>query len=276
MRHQRVRLAMLAIADGLGDAQAYWAEYRDHHPAALLEPRLAARVARRLTAADQPEQALALLEAVPLRQGLRTDGYRRWLDASLTALEALGRREEAQRLRLAFALERLSLPHLRDHLRLLPAFEDEPAREEALDSVLRHPNGPAALDFLHRWPDRGRAARLILERPDQLHGAPQRVLESIAGVLEGSQPLAATICLRLMVEWILDTAQSNRYQHAARHVASCRRLAAAIADWGRIPPHNVYIRNLLRDYGHRQAFARRLDLDNLLADDAPAPYSNDP
>lgn len=102
------------------------------------------------------------------------------------------------------------------------------------------------------------------------------MLESIAGVLEGSQPLAATICLRLMVEWILDTAQSNRYQHAARHVASCRRLAAAIADWGRIPPHNVYIRHLLRDYGHRQAFARRLDLDNLLADEAPAPYSNDP
>jgi hypothetical protein len=266
-RRQRVRLALLAIADGLGDAQAYWAEYRDHHPAALGRPRIAARVARRLTADGQPEQALTLLEAVPLRRGLRSDGYRRWLDARLTALEALGRREEAQRQRLDFALDRLSLPHLRDYLRLLPAFEDEPAREEALDAVLRHRNAPAALEFLHRWPDRRRTARLILERPDQLHGGDEDLLKSVVDALEGSQPLAAAVCLRLMVEFILETGQSNRYIRAVRHLASCRRLAAAIDDWGRIPHHNAYTRDLVRAYGHRTGFVNKLDFDNLLVED---------
>ena len=268
-RHQQVRLAMLSIADGLGDAHAYWAEYRDHHPAALRRPRIAARVARRFTAAGQPERALALLEVVRLRRGLRSDGYRRWLDAHLVALEALGRREEAQRLRKDFALDRLSLPHLRDYLGLLPAFEDEPAREEALDTVLRHRNGPAALEFLHRWPDRRRTARLILERPDQLHGGDETLLLGVVEALEGSQPLAASLCLRLVVEFILETGQSNRYSRAVRHLASCCRLAASIDNWGAIPHHNTYIRDLQRDYGHRKGFLTRLDRDNLLLEEAP-------
>jgi hypothetical protein len=265
-RHQEVRLAMLSIADGLGDAQAYWAEYRDHHPAGLRRPRIAARVARRLTAAGQPEQALALLQAVRLRRGLRSDGYRRWLDAHLAALEALGRREDAQRLRKDFALDRLSLSHLREYLRLLPAFEDEPAREEALETVLHHPNGPAALEFLHRWPDRRRTARLILQRPDQLHGGDETLLLGVVEALEGSQPLAASVCLRLVVEFILETGQSNRYNRAVRHLEGCRRLAAMINDWGAIPHHNTYIRDLTRDYSHRKGFLTRLNLENLLLD----------
>jgi hypothetical protein len=262
-RDQRVRLAMLAIADGLGDAQAYLAEYRDHHPAALRRARIAARVAQRLTAAGQPEQALTVLEAVPRRQGVHSDGYRRWLDAHLAALEAVGRTEEAQRWRREFALERLSIPHLRDYLRRLPDFEDGPACEEALDLVQRHPHGPAALAFLHHWPDRRRTARLILERPEQLPGGGE-LLEAVVEVLEASQPLAASLCLRAMVEHILEMGHSSRYTRAVRHLASCRRLASRINDWGRIPHHNAYARDLLRAYGHRMGFLNKLDLDNLL------------
>jgi len=55
---QTVRLAMLAIADALGDAEAYLADYPDHQPAALKRPLVAARVAQRLTAAGRPEEAL--------------------------------------------------------------------------------------------------------------------------------------------------------------------------------------------------------------------------
>lgn len=53
-RGRIVRLAMLAIADGLDDAQAYLAEYRDSHPSALRRPRIAARVAQRLTSPTRP------------------------------------------------------------------------------------------------------------------------------------------------------------------------------------------------------------------------------
>lgn len=263
-RRQAIRLAMLAIADGLGEAEAYLAEYQDHAPAGLERPRLVARVAQRLTAAGRAAQALALLEGVELPEGWRSDGARPWLDAQLEALEALGRAEAAQALRREFAIERLSLPHLRAYLQRLPAFEDGEAEEEMLEAVLGHRSFQAALEFLHRWPDQRRAARLILADPDRLNGADEPMLTAVAAVLEARQPLAASLCLRAMIEEVLEMARSSRYLRAVRHLESCRRLAASINDWDRIPPHNAYVRELLRAYGHRMGFLKKLDFDGLL------------
>ncbi len=263
-QRQDVRRALLAIADGLGDAEAYLAEYRNHAPAALGRPRLVARMAQRLTAAGQPARALALLEAVELPEGLGSDGARPWLDAQLEALEALGRSEEAQGLRRRFALERLSLPHLRAYLQRLPAFEDGEAEQELLEAVLEHPLFHPALEFLHRWPDQRRAARLIEAQPEQLNGANKPLLSAVAAGLEARHPLAASLCLRAMVEEVLDMAQTSRYTRAVRQLDSCRRLAIAIDDWGRFPPHNVYVRELLRAYGHLMGFLKRLNFDALL------------
>ena len=263
-QRQDVRRALLAIADGLGDAEAYLAEYRDHAPAALGRPRLVARMARRLTDVGQPERALALLQAVELAEGLGSDGARPWLDAQLLALDALGRDEEAQVLRRRFALERLSLPHLRAYLQRLPAFEDAEAEEELLEAVLEHPLFDPALDFLHRWPDPRRAARLIESHPEQLNGAHEPLLSAVAASLETRQPLAASLCLRAMIEEVLDMAQTSRYPRAVRQLESCRRLASAIDDWGRFPPHNAYVRGLLWAFGHLMGFMKRLDLDALL------------
>ena len=263
-QRQDVRLALLAIADGLGDAEAYLAEYRTHAPAALGRPRLVARIARRLTAAGQPERALALLEAVELPEGLGSDGARPWLDAQLEALEALGRGEEAQALRRRFGLERLSLAHLRAYLHRLPAFEDAEAEDELLETVLGHPLFDPALHFLHRWPDQRRAARLIESQPEQLNGANEPLLSAVAAGLETRYTLAASLCLRAMIEEVLDMAQTSRYSRAVRQLDSCRRLASAIGDWGRFPPHNAYVRELLRAYGHLMGFLNRLNFDALL------------
>ncbi|WP_216923290.1 DUF6880 family protein [Synechococcus sp. CCAP 1479/9] len=263
-RRQDVRLAMLAIADGLGEAEAHLAEYRDHAPAALERPRLVARIARRLTAAGRAAEALALLEGVELTQGWRSDGARPWLDAQLEAMEAIGHVDAAQALRREFGIERLSLSHLRAFLQRLPAFEDGEAEEELLEAVLEHRSFDASLEFLHRWPDQRRAARLILAHPDRLNGADEPLLTAVAAGLEERHPLAASLCLRAMIEEVLETAHSSRYARAVRHLENCRRLAAGIAEWGRIPPHNAYVRELLRAYGHRMGFLRKLDFDGLL------------
>ncbi len=263
-RRQAVRLAMLAIADGLGEVEAYLAEYRDHAPAGLGRPRIVARVAQRLTAAGRAAEALVLLEGVELTEGWHSDGARPWLDAQLETLEHLGRAEAAQALRRAFAIERLSLPHLRAYLKRLPAFEDGEAEEELLEAVLEHRSFQAALEFLHRWPDQRRVAQLILADPNRLNGADEPLLTAVAAGLEARQPLAASLCLRAMIEEVLDTAHSSRYLRAVRQLESCRRLAASITDWGRIPPHNAYVRELLRAYGHRMGFLKKLDFDGLL------------
>jgi hypothetical protein len=266
---QTVRLAMLAIADALGDAEAYLAEYRDHEPTALKRPLVAARVAQRLTAAGRAEEALALLDAAQPLPHQPPPGPGPWIDARIAALDQLARGEEAQQWRWRFGLLRLSSQHLRDHLKRLPAFEDGEAQERALDLVLEHPYLGPALEFLHQWPDRRRCARLILARPAELDRVDEKVLGVVAEALEADQPLAATLCLRALIESIVEQARSNRYRHAVRHLASCRRLAGAIAAWGAIPDHNAYIMDLLHAYGHRMGFLTKLDFDNLLLDELP-------
>ena len=266
---QTVRLAMLAIADALGDAEAYLAEYRDHQPAALKQPLVAARVAQRLTAGGRAAEALALLDgAQPLPQQT-PPGPGPWIDARIAALDQLQRGDEAQQLRWRFALLRLSNQHLREYLKRLPAFEDGEAQERALDLVLQHPYLGPALEFLHQWPDRRRCASLILARPAELDRADEKLLAAVAEALEADQPLAATLCLRALIESILEQARSNRYRHGVRHLASCRRLAGAIAAWGTIPDHNSYINELLYAYGHRVGFMNQLDPDNLLLPESP-------
>ncbi|MCX5961241.1 MAG: hypothetical protein NT053_15975, partial [Cyanobacteria bacterium] len=86
-----VSIAMLDIADAPGDAEAYLAEYRDHHPEALLVPAIAAKVAARLTKAGRAEEALTLLQAADPSLRRRSAGAEEWCDARLAALEALGR-----------------------------------------------------------------------------------------------------------------------------------------------------------------------------------------
>jgi hypothetical protein len=271
-RGQTVRLAMLAIADALGDAEAYLAEYRDHEPTALKRPLVAARVAQRLTTAGRAEEALALLDAAKPSADQTPPGPGPWIDARIAALDQLERGEEAQQLRWRFALLRLSSQHLRDYLKRLPAFEDGEAQERALDLALQHPYLGPALEFLHQWPDRRRCARLILARPAELERADEKVLGVVAEALEAEQPLAATLCLRALIEAIVEQARSNRYRHAVRHLASCRRLAGAVEAWGAIPVHNTYISELLYAYGHRAGFMNQLDFDTLLLPELPGEH----
>jgi hypothetical protein len=254
--HRRisVRLAMLAIADAQGDAQAYLAEYRNHEPAALTMPVIAAEVAERLTAAGRANEALNLLDGADPRQTKRLAGLVEWLDARISALEALERGEEAQVLRWGVVEQSLSIRHLRDYLKRLPDFEDAAEEERALELALRYPIFSQALRFLHQWPDRRRAARLILERQGELDGDSYELLGPVAGALEAQQPLAATLCLRAMIDFSLERARTSRYHHAARHLETCRALAAVIDDWKGVLDHAAYLAGLQQDHGRKFGF----------------------
>jgi hypothetical protein len=249
-----VSIAMLNIADVLGDAEAYLAEYRDHHPEALMVPAIAAKVAERLTKAGRAEEALTLLQAADPALRQRRAGAEAWCDARLAALEALGRGEEAQAQRWEFALLELSGRHLRDYLKRLPAFEDMPAEERALDLVAEHDDLEEALWFLLHWPEPHRAARLVLDTPQPLNGDRYILLAPLAELLEKPHPLAASRCLRAMIDFTLKVARSKRYSHAARHLETCHRLAAAIDNWGELADHRSYVAQLWRDHGRKYGF----------------------
>jgi hypothetical protein len=265
-----VSIAMLDIADALGDAEAYLAEYRDHSPEALTVPAIAAKVAARLTKAGRAEEALTLLQGADPTLRRRRTGAVEWCDARLDALEALGLSDDAQAQRWDFALLELSARHLRDYLKRLPAFEDIPAEEKALDLVAEHDDLEEALWFLLHWPEPHRAARLVLAAPKPLNGDLYFLLAPLAELLEKRQPLAATVCLRAMIDFTLRVKRPKRYPHAARHLETCHRLAAAINDWGELIDHRSYMLQLRRDHGRKYGFWGEVPKQIILEPEAEA------
>lgn len=106
-------------------------------------------------------------------------------------------------------------------------------------------------------------ARLIETQPEQLHGANEALPSAVATGLETRHLLAGNLCLRAMIEVVLDLAQAG-YTHTLGQLDSCRRLASANDDWGRVPPHNAYARELLPAYGLLIGFLKKLNFEALL------------
>ncbi|MFN9871416.1 MAG: DUF6880 family protein [Cyanobacteriota bacterium] len=264
-----VRIAMLDIADALGDAEAYLAEYRDHDPEALTVPAIAARVAERLTQAGRAEEALALLQGADPVLAQRRAGAEEWCEARLAALAALSRHDEAQAQRWEYALMELSCRHLRDYLKKLPAFEEAAAEERALDLVAEHHDLQEALWFLLHWPEPRRAARLVLAAPKPLNGDLYELLVPLAELLEKNHPLAASRCLRAMVDFSLLRARSKRYSHAARHLHTCHLLARRIKDWGDLEDHSAYVARQRREHGRKYGFWNLVPME-VAPESAPA------
>ena len=126
--------------------------------------------------------------------------------------------------------------------------------ERALDLVAEHDDLQEALWFLLHWPEPRRAARLVLATTKPLNGDLYELFAPLAELLEKNHPLAATRCLRAMVDFSLLKARSKRYPHAARHLHTCHRLARGIKDWGDLEDHGTYLTRLRRDHGRKHGF----------------------
>ena len=243
-----VHLGLLAIADALGDVDAYLAE---HSPKQRTNPISATRIAERLVTAERAGEALAILDgAAPLSDF----GYEEWTEARLAVLEALGRLEDAQSLRWRTFERDLDAGMLREYLARLPDFDDVEAEERALDLVTTRASIHGALGFLIGWPAHHRAAALIREKHGSLDGALYLILGPASEALETTYPLAATLLLRAMVEDTLRYARSTRYKHAVRHLQTCGFLSGVIEAWDEIEPHDAFVARLRKDHARKAQF----------------------
>ncbi|WP_111747627.1 DUF6880 family protein [Salinisphaera orenii] len=250
-RRMTVQLALQDIADAEGDVDAYIAQYDE---ATRRVPKIAADIAQRLMAADRPTEALATLEAAEQDDGRRRWPVADWEDARIAALDAVDRREDAQTARWSMFERTLSAPHLKAYLKRLD--DDLDAEEQALDYALRYPDSLQALHFLRRWPDLDRAARLVIDRADELDGDCYWALTPAAQDLADRSPLAATLLLRAMIDFTLAEARSSRYKHAARHLDECRRLASSIDDFGDFEAHADYDERIRHEHHRKTKFQR--------------------
>lgn len=248
-RVSTVRLALKEIADAQGDVDGFIAQYDE--PTRKM-PKIAAEIARRLLAAGRTKEAWQVIESAEHRRTGWPDFE--WEDARIDALDALGRGDEAQAARLSCFERSLSARHLRAYLKGLPDFDDVEAEERALGYAERYKELLQSLSFLINWPSLERAARIVTQRAGELDGDLYEILTPAADALAGKYPLAATLMLRVMVDFSLTHAKSSRYRYAARHLMECARLASSIKDFGAFEPHDAYVGRLRREHSRKSSF----------------------
>ena len=118
--------AVLAIlADSEGDVEAYI----DAAQRGGVDMAQATDIAMRLIEAGRPEEALAWLDKA---DGSRATDEDTAIDLRLAALEALGRKDDAQAERWSSFTRSLRVDLLRHHLKRLPDFEDFEAEQRAM------------------------------------------------------------------------------------------------------------------------------------------------
>jgi hypothetical protein len=253
-----VRLALAAIADALGDVDAFIEQYEEE---TRKVPKIAAEIAKRLLAAGRADEAWQTIDATVHRRCSSSWDWPdfEWEDARIDVLEALGRADDAQAARWGCFERSLSSAHLRAYLKRLPDFDDVEAEKKALDYAQRSQNLLQALSFLIAWPALDRAANLVLQRAGELDGDHYEILTAAADALAGKYPLAATVVLRTMIDFSLKNGRSTRYKHAAHHLLDCAGLSSVIEDFGDIEPHDLYQARLLREHGKKSSFWSLID-----------------
>ena len=136
--------------------------------------------AMRLIEAGRPEDAIDWLDRA---QGVDAPDEDAVIDLRLSALEALGKKDDAQVLRWSHFARSLRVDLLRDHLRRLPDFDDFEAEQRAMAVAAAHDDPSRALAFLVDWPNLQAAAELVGARLDALDGGDHGLLNRAAAAL---------------------------------------------------------------------------------------------
>jgi len=217
---------------------------------------LAGDIAARLISHGRAAEALAWLD----RALGRHEGDEFVLaDLRIAALDAFGRKADAQALRWA-AFERwLGAAHLRPYLRGLPDFDDVEAEDRATAHALAHPDRNLALSFLVGWPNLEAANRLVRGHGYDLDGRDYGRLRPAAEALAERYPAAATQLHRALAEDVLQRASSRQYQYAARDVRSCEGLAPVLPNEAGLETHDTFMARLRQEHPRKTGFWSLLD-----------------
>jgi hypothetical protein len=241
------------VADAQGDVDAYMAQYS---PDQLALHTVAPAVAERLLKAGRVGEALKLI--ADARERAKDDRFRRHsyeLDkVHEECLIATGDTTALLERYWTSFTDTLSSNALRKYLKLLPEFDDIEAEEKAMELAEAHAQIISAIRFLVNWPAHERAARLTINRADELDGEHFGTLADAANALESKHPLAATLMRRAMIETTLDGTKSKRYRYAARHLSECAAIANKINDHAGHPDHAEYVKGLRSKHARKHAF----------------------
>ena len=246
---------LMDIADAEGDVNAFL-RAAEQSPHMILH---VDEAAKRLLKAKRPADALIWLDRV------HADHFR-WRDPTggglvglkLMALDALGRKADAQALRWQMFERHLWLFYLREYAKRLPDFEDDAVIRKAITHALLFPGLIDALMLLVDWPDLDAAAKLVTTRATEIDGRHYEALNHAIDRLENKHPLATTILLRAKIDSVLARASSTQYDWAARDLARAAALASKLKAVDAIPSHVAYFADLEAKHARKASFWPRV------------------
>ena len=250
-RRSAAAQGLMDLADAEGDVDAFLRAV-ERSPYLLGH---ADGAATRLLEAKRPTEALQWLDRVPPDSGQWRDPTGEGLAGlKLSALEALGRKGDAQTLRWQLFERYLRICYLRECVERLPDFEDDAVIRKAVAHALTFPAVLDALLFLVDWPDLGAAAQLVESRIREIDGRHYEVLNHAIDRLEAKYPVAATMLLRAKIDSVLTRAAATQYVHAARDLARAALLAARLSGEAALLSHSEYFAGLKAKHARKTSF----------------------
>lgn len=239
------RLALLADIEG--DVDDYIAAMREGGMEAAYAPNIAERLIR----AGRPGEAIDWLKRS--RRPFDDDDTAH-VNLMVEALEALGKKDDAQDARWRYFEKSLNVDSLRAYLKRLPDFEDFEAERMAFEIAAKHRSVDTALEFFVAWPNLQRADEIVRMREKELDGGAYYRLRPAAEALEEKYPAGATRLYRRMVESVLHRGSSKQYRYAARDLQSCIQLAPRVADEASLEKHATFMARLQQSHGRKYGF----------------------
>ena len=244
-RHLAHRLALLADIEG--NVDDYIAAMREGGMEAPYGPDIAERLLR----AGRPGEAIDWLK------GSRRpfdDEDTTHVELMVEALEALGKKNDAQDARWRYFEKTLNVESLRAYLKRLPDFEDFKAERKAFEIAANHRSVETALTFFVVWPNLQRADEIVRDREKEIDGSAYYRLRPVAEALEEKYPAGATRLYRRMVESVLHRGSSKQYPYAAADLQSSIRLAPRVGDEASLEKHATFMARLQQTHGRKHGF----------------------
>ncbi len=183
-----------------------------------------------------------------------------YVDLLIDALSAVGDADGAVEARRRRFEATLDVAHLNEYRESLPSSERDAAAEWALSLVDDDRPVAPALELLLALDRREAAERLAVRRGGEMQDVFYTRLRDLGDrAIDAECPVIAVVCLRLLVEQILDAGRTKAYGYARRYCGRLERIETALTDRRGLSSHADFMASLRERHGRKHSFWRPLD-----------------
>jgi len=234
-----VQCALKSIADCQKDVDAYLQACFFHGTLSSYDH---IEIAERLIADNRATEALEWLDEQVSESS----------ELKIKALTMNAEVEEAQQERVKWFKASLSPDVYGEVLQNTDSKDRDNFKIEAIQEAFLSPRIDAAIRFLIDIQEFQEAAKLVRLKIEQVDGFYS--LRPIANELSATDPLAATLLYRKMIEPVLKKAVSKYYKYAIKDLISCIILSSTITHWESFPTHQEYFTSLQEIHKRKSSF----------------------